>query len=87
MRALRGAHRKGEPTPLNIWSLCNLISSALEPLLREKRLKASSEAEEESVKEDTQARNGLSEENVPSQVDRKAVSEDRTLEKTLLRPH
>lgn len=43
--------------PLKLWSLCNLISSALEPLQSEESLKAVSEVEQESEREDTQTRN------------------------------
>ncbi|XP_074852054.1 endogenous retrovirus group K member 10 Gag polyprotein-like [Carettochelys insculpta] len=32
MRALRRAHQKGEIIPLPVWSLCNLVVRALEPL-------------------------------------------------------
>ncbi|XP_074843364.1 endogenous retrovirus group K member 10 Gag polyprotein-like [Carettochelys insculpta] len=32
MRALRRAHQKGEIIPLPVWSLCNLVARALEPL-------------------------------------------------------
>ncbi|XP_075860164.1 endogenous retrovirus group K member 6 Gag polyprotein [Microcebus murinus] len=33
VRALRRAHQQGERIPLSVWSLCSLISLALEPLL------------------------------------------------------
>lgn len=56
-RALRRAHPRGAPMPLKLWSLCNLISSALEPLQSEESLKAIPEVERESEREDTQAEN------------------------------
>ena len=43
--------------PLKLWSLCNLISSALEPLQSKESLKAVPEVEQESEREDTQAGN------------------------------
>lgn len=54
-RALRRAHPRGAPVPLKLWSLCNLISSALEPLQSKESLKAVPEVEPESEREDTQA--------------------------------
>ncbi|KAM7335549.1 hypothetical protein ACRRTK_006026 [Alexandromys fortis] len=44
--------------------------------LSKESLKSASEVEQESKREDTRARNGQPAENVPSQVDKKAVSED-----------
>ena len=77
METLKRAHQKGETIPLKFCTLCNLISNALKPLQRKESLKAASEVEQESKREDTQARNGQpAEENVASQVDKKAVSED-----------
>lgn len=35
MRALGRAHQQGEQIPLSVWSVCNLISLALEPLQSE----------------------------------------------------
>ena len=77
MGTLKRAHHKGEPTPLIFSTLCNLISNALEPLQSKDSLKSASEVEQESKRENTQARNGQkAEKNVPSQVSKKAVSED-----------
>lgn len=45
---------KRKPIPLKIWTSCNLISNALEPLQREESLKTASEIEQESEREDTQ---------------------------------
>ena len=77
METLKRAHKKGEPIPLKSCTLCNLISNTMEPLQSNESLKSASEREQESKREDTGARNGQkAEENVPSQVDKKAVSED-----------
>lgn len=35
LRALCRAHQQGEQIPLSVWSVCNLISLALEPLQSE----------------------------------------------------
>lgn len=35
LRVLRRAHQQGVQIPLSVWSLCNLISLALEPLQSE----------------------------------------------------
>ena len=78
---MKRGRQKGEPTPLKSCTLCNLISIALEPLQTKESLKAASEVEQESKREDTQARNAQpAEENDPSQVDKKTVSEDHKSE-------
>lgn len=69
---MRRALQRGEPTPLNIWSLSNSISNVLEPLQTGESLKAPFDVEQESKKKDIQS----AEENVLSQVDKSTVLED-----------